>query len=206
MKLSDLHLDIELYYKLYSAGSVQEKIRLARVEHRYPIGAADFVNRLEQVTAYPLQYENWNNACPTLGDAIIRLPTYPLGSVRIIRGNSALWNFASNRNLRDGVIQLQGSEYERFDSLLIPGIMMRRYPEKKQKLEKEIFSYLGLGRDQAAGKRVCFPKAREYPYLTLLAFSSSAKILGSSLLNENTNLIGIKEDYPDWVSIWLEST
>jgi len=97
------------------------------------------------------------------------------------------------------VVELNGRSYEALGGYLVPGIVMRQSSEMKENLEAEIFSYLGLDQNVAKGKRICFPKAREYPYLTLLAFNHNAEVLGSSTLDSGNCLIGVKRSEQDWV-------
>jgi len=200
----ELHLDHELYYKNYP-GRVQEGLSKLLCEHRYPLGVSDFLKRLEEVKTSPQVLEKWNNLCPTLGDAIICLPTYPFGSIRIIRGNQKIWNYLAKSTLRDGVVELKERTYEALGGHLIPGVIMRTIKERKpEHFEEEIFSYLGV-EDHAKERSFCFPKARPYPYLTLLALSHGGKRVGCSKLDELGCVVGVTEKYPDWVSIWLDS-
>ena len=189
MNSLDLHLEdeVSLPYKLYSgsAGNIQEKLQQLRSEHRSPIGALHFINRLKEIETHPKVLEEWNNLCPTLGDAIAR---HPYESARIIRGNIGLWNYIAKHKLREGVIELRGTAYDHAGGLHVPGFRVI----KKSVNEEEIFFYLGLEKDQSAGQGVSFPKAKDFPYLTLLAFNNSARVLGSSRLDENGCLIGIR--------------
>lgn len=189
----DLHLDNEIYYKMYSEGKIQEKLFQLRSEHRYPLGASAFIKRLEAVQAYPGVLEKWNNSCPTLGDAIAVYPL-PYGSVRLLVGNPRLWDYLAKSPLRDGVIELRGNSYDDLGGYHIPGTKRIR---EKEKFKEEIFSYFTISAEE---REVCLLN-RPYPYLTLLAFNNSAKVLGVSRLDESDYLIGVRENYPDWVSL-----
>ena len=123
----ELHLDHELYYRKYPGG-VQEALMKLRSEHRYPLSAADFVKRLDEVRANSEVYRTWSNLCPTLGDTIIRLPIYPFGSAKIVSGNPRLWDYIVRSEVRDGVIELQDKQYNALNGLLIPGIRLRKNP------------------------------------------------------------------------------
>lgn len=184
MNSLDLHLDDELYFKVNSEGKIQEQLLQILSEHRSPMGVSAISKRLEEVKLYPSVLEKWNNACPTLADAIAVYP-YPFGSVRLLCGRPRLWYYLSQSELRDGVVELQGNSYDKLGGYHIPGIKRIR---EKEEFKKEVFSYFDVS---AEGRGVCFPQ-RPFPYLTLLAFSNSAKILGASRLDDNGCLIGVK--------------
>ncbi|MEK6939278.1 MAG: hypothetical protein AABX31_00975 [Nanoarchaeota archaeon] len=196
MNSLDLHWDreIPLPYKLYQDDeNLQEKLRRLLSEYRSPIGALHFINRLKEVEAHSAVYEKWSNLCPTLGYLIARAPPYPFGSIKIIRGEKRLWDFIGTSPLQEGVIQISERQHLSLDGFLIPGVAMRNISARPpQKLEEEIFSYLGLEKNQSTGRSVCLPKVRDYPYLTLLAFSSGGKMLGSSRLDDHGCLIGVR--------------
>ncbi|MBI2582111.1 hypothetical protein HYV87_03230 [Candidatus Woesearchaeota archaeon] len=192
--------EVVLPYDFYR-GKLQEKLSLLPSEHRSPMSASDFAKRLKDLEAYPGVLERWNNLCPTLGDVIARLPEYPFGSAKIVSGNPRLWDYIARSEVRDGVIELKNKQYNALNGLLIPGIRLRKNA-KDETLKEDIFSYLGIS---AEGKELCLPKARDYTYLTLLAFNNSAKVLGSSRMDDEGCLIGVKEPEQDWVSIWLDS-
>jgi len=182
MNSLDLHLDreIALTYKLFQ-GKIQETLLRLRSEYLSPIKTAHFSRRLEEVKSHPEVLEQWNNLCPVLGDAIA---VHPYGSIQIIQGNLELWDSIAKSRLHDGVIELQGNSYDNLDGYHIMG--MKRL--NKEKFKEEIFSYLDIS---AEGRELFFP-LRLYPYLTLLAFNGSAKILGTSRLDDNGCLIGIR--------------
>lgn len=184
MNSLDLHLDDELYFKTYSEGKIQEKLLQMLSEHRSPMGVSAFSRRLEEVKLHPSVLGKWNNACPTLADTIAVYP-YPYGSVRLLLGNPSLWYYISQRDLRDGVIELRGNSYEKLGGYHIPGI---KRIHKKEEFKKEVFSYFAVS---AEGRELCFPQ-KPFPYLTLLAFNNSAKVLGASRLDDNGYLIGVR--------------
>jgi len=184
MNSLDLHLDDELYFKVYSEGKIQEKLVQMLSEHRSPMGVSAFVKRLEEVKSYPHVLQEWNNACPNLADALAVYP-FPYGSVRLLTGNPGLWYKISQQGLRDGVIELRGNSYERLGGYHIPGI---KRIHKKEEFKKEVFSYFGVSSE---GREVCFPQ-RPFPYLTLLAFNNSAKVLGASRLDDQGRLIAVR--------------
>ena len=194
MNSLDLHLpgEVELPYELYQ-GKVQEKLQQLQSEFRYPVGAADFVKRLKEAEVCPAVYGKLSNLCPTLADLIARAPPYPFGSTKIIRGEKRLWDFVGKCPVREGVIQISERQYLSLEGFLIPGVTVRNISTTPpQKLEEEIFSYLGLEKDQSTGRSICLPKVRDYPYLTLLAFNNSGRVLGASRLDDNGRLMGIK--------------
>ena len=196
MNSLDLHLDgeVPLPYKLYQgSGNLQEKLRQLLSEYRSPIGALHFINRLKKVEGNSTVYEKLSNLCPTLGDFITRAPTYPFGSAKIIRGEKRLWDLVGKYPVREGVIEISERRYLSLEGFLIPGVTMRKISTRpSQKLEEVIFSYFGLDKEQSTGRGFCLPQAREYLHLTLLAFSSGGKMLGSSRLDEHGCLIGIR--------------
>lgn len=182
MNSLDLHLDgeVALTYRLYH-GKVQETLLRLRSEYLSPIGAAHFSRRLEGVKVYPEVLERWNNLCPTLGDAVA---VHPYGSVRIMRGNLELWGSIAKSRLREGVTELRGNSYDALGGYHIMG-MKRLHQEK---FKEEVFSHVNIS---AEGRELCLP-IRAYPYLTLLAFSNGARVLGTSRLDENGCLIGVR--------------
>jgi len=181
----DLHLESEvvLPYKLY-LGRVQENLLQLLSEQRQPMGAWDFTQRLKEVEEDHEVLEPWNNICPILGDAIA---IHPYGSVRIIRGNQRLWDYIARSRLREGVVELLGKKYDTLGGAHILGSQMLRYNRDEDDL-RNVFSYLRISPD----REIHFPAVRNYPYLTLLAFSNSGRILGTSSLDENACLVGIK--------------
>lgn len=184
MNSLDLHLDDELYFKVYSEGKIQEKLVQILSEHRSPLGVSAFVKRLEEVKNHLPVLEEWNNACPTLADALAVYP-FPYGSVRLLSGNPSLWYYISQSKLRDGVIELRGNSYERLGGYHIPGV---KRIHKKEEFKREVFSYFEVSTE---GRELCFPQ-RPFPYLTLLAFNNSAKVLGASRLDDHGRLIAVK--------------
>ena len=194
MNSLDLHLpgEVVLPYELYQ-GKVQEKFQQLQSEFRYPLGAADFVKRLKEAEVCPVVYKRLSDLCPTLGDFIARVPPYPFGSTKIIQGEKRLWDFVGKCPIQDGVVHISERQYLSLEGFLISGVAMRTISTTPpQKLEEEIFSYLGLENDQSKGRSICLPKVRDYPFLTLLAFSNGGKVLGSSRLDENGSLIGVR--------------
>ena len=183
MNSLDLHLEGEviLPYKRYD-GNIQEILRQLRSEHRSPLDVLHFINRLKEVEGDPLVNEKWKNPL-TLGGAMAR---HPYGSAKIMCGNSELWDYLAKSKLRDGMVELHGTAYDNLTGLHVPGFRVIQNSVDKQ----EIFSYLGL--EDRAGRRILFPKVRDYSYITFLAFSHSAKILGTSRFDENGSLIGIR--------------
>ena len=192
MNQLDLYLDSEvvLPYKMY-IGKVQEKLLQLLSESRRPMDAPGYVKRLKQVSSSPEVLAAWNNSCPTIGDAIATFPN-PYGGIIIVRGTPELWSFMTGSRLTEGAIKLSGTAYDALGGLHVPGIKMMRKGQEQKSLEEEIFSYLGLEKEQFTARKICFPKSRDYPYITLLGLSNSARVLGSSLLDEHDCLIGVK--------------
>ena len=192
MNSLDLHLpgEAELPYQLYT-GKVQEMLSQLCSDQRRPMSIFDFMKRLEQIKKYPEVSQEWNNLCPTLGDA---LAWHPYGSVRFIGGSPTLWDKLSRSTMREGVIELAGNSYDALGGLHVPGwkLLKRAGDEKAadiNALEKEIFSYFGVSSEE---KRIVFPSPREYPCVTLLAFSNQGKMLGNSRLDDKGCLVGVK--------------
>ncbi|MDP3698234.1 MAG: hypothetical protein Q8R47_01465 [Nanoarchaeota archaeon] len=179
----DLHLEGEviLPYKRYD-GNIQEILRQLRSEHRSPLSVFHFINRLKEVEVDAMVSEKWKNPL-TLGGAMAR---HPYESAKIMCGNPELWDYLAKSKLRDGVVELCGTAYDNLAGLHVPGFRVIQNSVHEQ----GIFSYLGL--EEPTERRILFPKVKDYPYITLLAFSHSAKILGTSRLDENGSLIGIR--------------
>lgn len=189
MNSLDLHLEGEAYYPYrLIQGKVQELLLNLRAKHLSPIGTAHFCRRLEEVRDYPDVFKEWSNLCPVLGDVMAKLPEYPFGSAKIIRGNIRLWDYLSKAKVVDGVVELSDKQYRSLEGLLIPGISLRR-DTRSERLKEDIFSYLEIPSED---RNFMFPKRREYPYLTLLAFSNSAKILGSCRLDDYATMIAVR--------------
>ena len=186
MNSLDLHVDFEvvLPYKIYP-GEVQGNLSTLLLENRHPMGASDFIKRLKRIEVYPEVLERWNNLCPTLADAIV---VHPYGSIRVIRCNARLWNIIANSKLHEGVIELKGNRYDALGGAHILGMQILNYRRKRDDL-RNVFSYLDISPKNCS---FCLPKVRDYPYLTLLAFNHSAKVLGASRLDENGYLIGVR--------------
>ncbi len=188
MNSLDLNLPGEavLSYKLYDEGDIRGQLRQLRSEQRRPLSVFDFVKRLEMLKLNPEIEREWNNLCPTLGDAIA---WHPYGSVRIIGGSPEIWDYLIKKKTRNGAVELHGYSYDELGGLHIPGYkLLKKDDNYRKKVEHEIFSYLGISGDE---RRICFPKPRAYPCLTLLAFSNGGKVLGYSSLEAKSCLVGV---------------
>ena len=226
MNSLDLHLEEEMFfsYKPYP-GKIMETLSKLLSEGRSPFLVSGVMRRFSEIQKHSASVQKeWADLCPVTADLIAR---HPYGSARFVRGTPKVWKFILAQPIRDGVVELKGTTYDRLGGLHLAGIAVRKYIgrglPREEALEDGFLLHAAQGRETLErfldyrGEQekndknlvlVTFPRPREYPFLQFLGFSNSGRYLGCPRFDDpDACLVGFREkdQHYDFASVWLES-